>query len=390
MPSALASLPERILLGPGPSNVHPRVMRALSAPVVGHLDPAFISVMEELKGLLRKVFFTKNEFAVPLSGTGSAGMEAALANVIEPADSVIVCINGVFGTRMKEIAERCGANVVTVEAPWGSSIDAGGVERALKATPGVKLVAFVHAETSTGALQPVDDICRLAHEHGALILADAVTSLGGAPVLTDDWGLDIVYSGTQKCLSCPPGLAPVTFNERALDVIRRRKTKVQSWYLDATMLMRYWGEERVYHHTAPISMNYALCEALRLVLEEGLEARWKRHVRNHRALVAGIEAMGLSMAVNDAVRAPMLNAVVVPDGIDEKRVRRSMLDGMNVEIGAGLGPLAGNIWRIGLMGYSSKPENVLTCLSALNAALREQGKRCPDGLNAAIDAFQMD
>ncbi|HQK23531.1 MAG TPA: alanine--glyoxylate aminotransferase family protein [Candidatus Latescibacteria bacterium] len=390
MRSALASLPERVLLGPGPSNVHPRVMRAISAPVIGHLDPAFISVMEELKDLLRKVFCTRNEFTIPFSGTGSAGMEAALANMIEPADSVIVCINGVFGTRMKEIAERCGANVVTVEAPWGSAIDAGDVEKAMKVTPGVKLVAFVHAETSTGVLQPVDDIWRLAHEHGALVLADTVTSLGGAPVLTDDWGLDIVYSGTQKCLSCPPGLAPVTFNERALNVIRGRKTKVQSWYLDATMLMRYWGEERVYHHTAPISMNYALCEALHLVLEEGLEARWKRHVWNHRALVAGIEAMGLSMAVNEAIRAPMLNAVVVPDGIDEKRVRRSMLDGMNVEIGAGLGPLAGKIWRIGLMGYSSRPENVLTCLSALNAALREQGRRCPDGLNAAIDAFQTD
>jgi len=365
-------------------------MRALSTPVIGHLDPVFISVMEELKDLLRKVFCTENEFAVPLSGTGSAGMEAALSNVIEPADTVIVCINGVFGTRMKEIAERCGADVVTVEAPWGSAIDAGDVEKTMKATPKAKLVAFVHAETSTGVLQPVDDICRLAHEHGALILTDTVTSLGGAPVLTDDWGLDIVYSGTQKCLSCPPGLAPVTFNKRALDVIRGRKTKVQSWYLDATMLMRYWGEERVYHHTAPISMNYALCEALHLVLEEGLEARWKRHIRNHRALVAGIEAMGLSMAVNEAIRAPMLNAVVVPEGIDEKRVRRSMLDGMNVEIGAGLGPLAGRIWRIGLMGYSSRPENVLTCLSALNAALREQGKHCPDGLNAAIDAFQTD
>jgi alanine-glyoxylate transaminase/serine-glyoxylate transaminase/serine-pyruvate transaminase len=387
MPNELESLPQRILLGPGPSNIHPRVAQALGAPLVGHLDPAFIKVMEHVKARLREVFRTQNEFTVPLSGTGSAGMEAAFVNVVEPGDTVLICINGVFGTRMKDIAERCGAKVITVEAPWGKAIDPADVETALKGTGGVKLVAFVHAETSTGVLQPATEICRIAHAHGALVLADTVTSLGGAPVETDGWGFDLVYSGTQKCLSCPPGLAPVTFNKKALEAISSRKSKVRSWYLDVTMLMRYWGEERVYHHTAPISMNYALSAALDIVMEEGLEARWERHARNHRGLAAGIEAMGLSLTVDKAIRAPMLNAVAVPDGVAEKQVRQTMLAKMNMEIGAGLGPLAGKIWRIGLMGHSSQPENVFACLTALRWALAEQGKNCPDGINAAIDAL---
>jgi len=385
--SPLELLPERLLLGPGPSNVHPRVMQALAAPVVGHLDPAFIRVMEHVKARLREVFITKNEFTIPLSGTGSSGMEAALVNLLEPGDRVIVCINGVFGTRMKDIAGRTGAEAITVEATWGEAIAPEAVEKAFREHGKVKALAIVHAETSTGVLQPIEEISRIAHAHGALVVADTVTSLGGAPVRVDAWQLDLVYSGTQKCLSCPPGLAPVTFGPAALEVIKNRKTKVQSWYLDVSMLMRYWGEERVYHHTAPISMNYALAAALDLVLEEGLEARWARHTRNHRALVAGLEAMGLPMAVAEPIRAPMLNAVRVPEGVDEKQVRQAMLAKMNIEIGAGLGPLAGKIWRIGLMGYSSQPEHVIACLTGLRWALKEQGVDRPDGTKAAIDAL---
>src|SRR5262245_55816938 len=300
--------PARLLLGPGPSEVHPRVLRAMSAPLLGHLDPAFIAMMEEVKGLLRTVFGTVNDLTIPISGTGSAGMEACLVNLLEPGDAFVVGVNGVFGTRMAEVAERAGALVRRVEAPWGRIIRPEQIAAALGNTTKPKLVAVVHAETSTGAWQPLPEIAKLAHDRGALMLADCVTSLGGAPVLIDEWGIDAAYSGTQKCLSCPPGLSPVTFAPRAVDVVKARKTKVQSWYLDLSLLAQYWGEERVYHHTAPISMNYALREALRIVVEEGLAPRFARHRKNHEALAAGLAPLGLSLVAEAGHRLPMLNA----------------------------------------------------------------------------------
>src|SRR5438552_3291389 len=293
----------------------------MSAPLVGHLDPAFIAMMEDVKALLRFVFATGNTLTFPVSGTGSAGMEACIVNLVEPGDAVVVGVNGVFGTRMADVIERAGGVAVRVEAPWGRIVRPEQVEAALRNCRQPKLVALVHAETSTGAWQPLADAARLAHEHGALFLADCVTSLGGAPVEIDGWGIDAAYSGTQKCLSCPPGLAPITFGPRALEALHERKTRVQSWYLDLTLLSQYWGEERVYHHTAPISMNYALREALRLVAEEGLEARFARHRKNHEALAAGLGALGLALAAEEGHRLPMLNAVTVPEGVDEARLR---------------------------------------------------------------------
>jgi len=378
--------PPRLLLGPGPSDVHPRVLRAMSAPLLGHLDPVFVGMMEEVKALLRTVFATTNPLTFPISGTGSAGMEACLVNVLEPGDEVVVGVNGVFGTRIAEIAERAGAKVLRVEAPWGSVVRAEQVEAALRNTRRPKLVALVHAETSTGAWQPLADAARLAHDHGALLLADCVTSLGGVPVEIDAWGVDLAYSGTQKCLSCPPGLAPVTFGPRALEVLHARTTKVQSWYLDVTLLAKYWGEERVYHHTAPISMNYALREALRLVVEEGLEARFARHRLNHEALAAGLDALGLRLAAEAGHRLPMLNAVTVPAGVDEARVRSRLLAEHGIEIGGGLGPMKGKVWRIGLMGESSRRASVLAVLAALEDALRAEGRKVPPG--AALAAAQ--
>ncbi len=378
--------PARLLLGPGPSLVHPRVLAAMAAPLLGHLDPAFVAMMEDVKALLRLVFATENELTFPVSGTGSAGMEACLVNLVEPGDQVVVGVNGVFGTRMAEVIERAGAVAVRVEAPWGKVVRAEQVEAALRNCRQPKLVALVHAETSTGAWQPLPDIARLAHEHGALFLADCVTSLGGAPVEIDAWGVDAAYSGTQKCLSCPPGLAPVTFGPRARDVLRQRKTRVQSWYLDVTLLEKYWGEERVYHHTAPISMNYALREALRLVAEEGLPARFARHQKNHEALAAGLDALGLPLAAEEGHRLPMLNAVAVPDGVDEARVRARLLTEHSIEIGGGLGPMKGKVWRIGLMGESSRPTHVLTLLAALERVLRVEGRAVTMG--SALAAAQ--
>jgi len=375
--------PERLLLGPGPSPVHPRVLRAMSAPLLGHLDPAFVQMMEEVKDLLRVVFATTNPLTIPISGTGSAGMEACLVNLLEPGDEFVVGVNGVFGTRMAEVAERAGALVRRVEAPWGHVIRPEQIAAALGNTTKPKLVAVVHAETSTGAWQPLPDIAALAHRHGALMLADCVTSLGGAPVLIDEWGIDAAYSGTQKCLSCPPGLSPVTFGPRAVDVVKARKTKVQSWYLDLSLLAQYWGEERVYHHTAPISMNYALREALRLVVEEGLEPRFARHRKNHEALAAGLTAMGLALAAEQGHRLPMLNAVTVPDGVDEARVRTRLLKDDGIEIGGGLGPMKGKVWRIGLMGESSRRAHVLTVLAALEDALRADGRTLKAGAAVA-------
>ncbi len=370
-------------MGPGPSNVSPSVLQAMSRPLVGHLDPVFVKMMEEIKDMLRATFLTRNEMTFPVSGTGSAGMEFCCVNLIEPGDEVIIGVNGVFGTRMVDVAERCGARVIKVEAPWGQIIEPAQIAAALQ-TCKPKLVAIVHAETSTGALTPVDEISRLAHRAGALMVLDTVTSLGGCPVRIDDWEIDAVYSGTQKCLSCPPGLSPVSLSPRALKVATSRKTKVQSWYLDVNLLASYWGQDRVYHHTAPISMNYALHEALRLVHLEGLEQRWARHQRNHQALKAGLAAMGLELASQPGHQLWQLNAVRVAEGVDEAAVRKRLLHDFNLEVGAGLGPLKGKIWRIGLMGETSSPANVRACLTALGQILNDAGR--PTDTPAALAA----
>ena len=359
-----ANPPIRTLLGPGPSPVHPRVLAALSLPVVGHLDPKFLEIMDQSMAMLREVFQTKNRLALPMSGTGSAGMETCFVNLVEPGDNVLIGVNGVFGTRMVDVAQRCGAQVDTVEAEWGTALEPQKFKTAL-AQKKYKLTAVVHAETSTGVLQPLDDIAKLVRESGALFLVDTVTSLGGAPVRVDELGIDACYSGTQKCLSCPPGLSPVTFSERAVEVIRKRKTKVQSWYLDLSMIEKYWGSERVYHHTAPISMNYALHEALRLVLEEGLEASWQRHRHVHESFVREMRKLELEPAVAEPIRAPMINTVKIPEGVDDPKVRQRLYDDFNIEIGAGLGPLKGKIWRVGLMGHGSRVENVELLAKAL-------------------------
>jgi alanine-glyoxylate transaminase / serine-glyoxylate transaminase / serine-pyruvate transaminase len=385
-PSEPLQPPQRLLLGPGPSTVSPRVLRAMSIPLVGHLDPAFLHIMDETKRLLQFVFQTRNELTIPISGTGSAGMEACLVNLLEPGDTAVVCINGVFGTRMADIVERCGAALVKVEAPWGRVIEPADVAAALKRAPQAKLVAIVHAETSTGAWQPLEEISTLAHDAGALFVVDTVTSLGGHPVRVDDWGIDACYSGTQKCLSCPPGLSPVTFGPRAVAVLRQRKTKVQSWYLDLTMIEKYWGAERVYHHTAPITMNYALYEALRIIEGEGLEPRWARHERNHHALKAGLAAIGLGLASQESHQLWTLNSVRIPEGVDDAKVRGALLDEFNIEIGGGLGPLKGKTWRIGLMGESSSTANVLLALSALERVLPRAGYAVSSG--AAVAAAE--
>ncbi|WP_420038285.1 pyridoxal-phosphate-dependent aminotransferase family protein [Sulfidibacter corallicola] len=358
-------------MGPGPSDIHPRVLQAMAAPTIGHLDPAFIRIMDEIKTLLQSLFQTKNDITFPVSGTGSAGMEACMVNVVEPGDRVVICRNGVFGARMADIAQRLGAELVEVVVPFGEAFDLGMIEEAIGGKP-TKLVGVVHAETSTGVCQALPEIAALAHRVDALLLADCVTSLGGMPVNLDAWGVDLAYSGTQKCLSCPPGLAPVSFSPRAVQALKDRKTKVVSWYLDLTMLLNYWGGERAYHHTAPINMLYGLREALLVVLEEGLEAVYARHRRNHEALVAGIEAMGLRMLVEPQLRLPQLNTIVIPDGVDDGAVRRALLQDYNIEIGGGLGALKGKVWRVGLMGHASRRENVVTFLAALESILSGQ------------------
>ena len=342
----------------------------MSGPLVGHLDPVFVKMMDEIKAMLRSVFITRNDMTFPVSGTGSAGMEFCFVNLIEPGDEVIIGVNGVFGGRMVDVAERCGAKVTKIEAPWGRIIEPSQMAEAVKARK-PKLVAIVHAETSTGALTPVEELSRIAHSAGALMVLDTVTSLGGCPVRIDDWQIDAVYSGTQKCLSCPPGLSPVSFSPRAMEVATKRTRKVQSWYLDVNLLASYWGQERVYHHTAPITMNYALHEALRLVLVEGLEARWKRHQQNHELLKKGLDALGLSLGSQPGHQLWQLNAVTVPEGADEAGVRKALLNDYGIEIGAGLGPMKGKIWRVGLMGETSKPENVEKVLGALKALLKK-------------------
>ena len=360
--------PNRLLLGPGPSDAAPSVLTALSNPLLGHLDPAFIGMMEEIKSMLRQVFQTENEMTFPVSGTGSAGMEFCFVNLIEPGDDVVVCINGVFGMRMADLATRCGANVIKVEAPWGEIIRPEQVKEAI-AGKSPKLIALVHAETSTGALTPAEEISKIAHDAGALMLLDTVTSLGGCEVDIDGWSIDAVYSGTQKCLSCPPGLAPVSLSPKALKIANNRETKVQSWYLDVNLLSGYWGTERVYHHTAPISMNYALHESLRLVLEEGLQTRWARHKANHEKLVAGLKKLGLGIASQEGHQLWQLNAVTVPEETDEAQVRKRLLEEYQIEVGAGLGPMKGKIWRVGLMGESSTAENVDRYLDAMTQIL---------------------
>lgn len=355
----------RFLMGPGPSDVHPRVLKAMATPLIGHMDPQFIQIMDGIKEMLRQLFKTKNDLTFAVSGTGSAGMETCFVNLLEPGDEALVCVNGVFGNRMCDNVERCGAKLVRVDAPWGKPIEPAQVKEALESCS-PKLVAIVHAETSTGALQPLEEISRITHDTGALFLVDTVTSLGGTDVRVGDWEIDAVYSGTQKCLSVPPGLSPVSFSPRALESMDRRKTRVQSWYLDISLIRKYWGgEKRVYHHTAPISMAYALYEGLRLIFEEGLEERFARHQRNHQLLRDGLESMGFQFLIDPYYRLPMLNAVKIPEGVDDTGVRGKLLNQFNIEIGAGLGDFAGKIWRIGLMGQSSSENHVNMLLAAL-------------------------
>ncbi|MCB9275008.1 MAG: alanine--glyoxylate aminotransferase family protein [Lewinellaceae bacterium] len=359
----------RYLMGPGPSDVHPRVLKAMATPLIGHLDPQFVDIMDDIKQMVQLTFQTNNHLAFVVSAPGSAGMETCLVNLLEPGDEALICIHGVFGGRMADIAERCGARVTRVEAPWGEPIDAQQVKAALEhCRP--KVLAIVHAETSTGVLQPLEEIGRLAHEAGALFLVDAVTSYCGTAVKVDEWGIDAIYSGAQKCLSAPPGLSPVSFSDKAVEALERRNTKVQSWFLDLSLVRSYWaGAKRTYHHTAPVSAMFALREAYRLVLEEGLENRFARHRRNHELLKRELEALGVEFIVHPDYRLPMLNAVRIPDGVDDAVVRRRLLDEYNIEIGGGLGQFAGKAWRIGLMGESSTPNHVNMLVSALKAIL---------------------
>ena len=392
MPRPVGELvpPSRLLLGPGPSMVHPRVLRAMSTPLLGHLDPDFLGIMNEVQAQLRHVFRTANVFTIALSGTGSAGMEATLVNLIEPGDAVIIGINGVFGGRMADVVERCGGVPIKLEAAWGNVFDPQQIEDTLRHAGGVKAVALVHAETSTGAHQPLEGLGALCHRYGALLVVDAVTSLAGLPLETDTWEIDACFSGTQKCLSCPPGLSPLTFSTRALEVLKARKRKVQSWYLDLSLIADYWAEgKRAYHHTAPISMIYALREALRLVLEESLEARFARHRRNSAALVAGLATFGCAPQAQQGHCLSTLNCVTVPQNSDEALVRKSLLAEFGIEIGGGLGPLAGKVWRIGLMGESSREEHVMALLSALEQILGRHMGRKPAGaaLTAALQSY---
>ncbi|MEA3337734.1 MAG: alanine--glyoxylate aminotransferase family protein [Chloroflexota bacterium] len=368
MPYTDLNITPRTLLGPGPSDVHPRVLSALSYPLVGHMDPQFIDLMNEVQDLLRFVFETENELTIPVSGTGSAGMEAALCNFIEPGDQVLIGVNGYFGERLCDMAGRYGAEITRIERPWGEVFTVDEIDAALAKKP-AKIVALVHGETSTGARQPLGDMADVVHRHGGLLLVDTVASLAGVPVGVDANDLDIVYSGSQKALSAPPGLAPLTISPRAQDVLNQRSSQVANWYLDLTMVRKYWGPQRAYHHTAPINMNYALREALRLVYEEGLAARFSRHQSNAELLWAGLEEMGMSMHVPRENRLHTLTTVRLPDGIDEAAVRKSLLNDYDIEIAGGLGALAGKVWRIGLMGYSSQHRNVTLVLAALKEVI---------------------
>jgi alanine-glyoxylate transaminase/serine-glyoxylate transaminase/serine-pyruvate transaminase len=392
-PPPLAPPPRR-LLGPGPSPVHPRVSAALALPLLGHLDPRFLEIMDATQAMLRRVFLTENRLTIPVSGTGSAGMEAALVNLIEPGDEVLVCVAGVFGGRMADIVERCGGVPRRLDRTWGEVFTADEVAAALARWPQAGLVALVHAETSTGAWQPLAEIGHLCRSRDRLFLVDAVTSLGGVELRVDDWAIDACYSGTQKCLSCPPGLAPLTFGPRALHRLERRRRKVASWYLDLTMIQGYWTHgsgqaKRAYHHTAPIAMNYALHEALALVLAEGLETRWRRHALHSSALMAGLAALGFAPFAQAGHRLPMLNAVRLPAGLDDAAARARLLESYTIEIGGGLGDLAGKVWRIGLMGHGSSRDNVVALLAAVEEVLFTAGLRpaMGAGLQAAAGVY---
>ena len=377
----------RVLMGPGPSDVSARVLQAMAAPCIGHLDPYFLAAMDETQRLLRYLFQTEHPFTIPVSGTGSAGMETCFVNLIEPGDEVGVCVNGVFGTRMSDIVGRIGGRLIRVDAPWGRAIDPETVRKAVQGRS-PKVLAVVHAETSTGVRQPLEHLAGIARQAGALFLVDTVTSLGGIEVAVDRLGIDAVYSGTQKCLSCPPGLAPISLSPAALEALKNRKTPVQSWYLDMGLVGSYWGAQRKYHHTAPVNMIYALREALRIVAEEGLEARFARHRLNHLALVAGAEAMGLQMVVPEAERLPVLNAIRIPEGADDKKIRLALLRDFGIEIGGGLGEFAGKVWRVGLMGHASCRKNVVLFLAALQTILTGEGVAVkPGALEAAAAVY---
>ncbi|MCW8884876.1 MAG: alanine--glyoxylate aminotransferase family protein [Motiliproteus sp.] len=377
--------PERTLMGPGPSDVSPRVLAAMARPTIGHLDPEFVRMMDEIKELLQYALKTKNALTLPVSAPGSAGMEACFVNLVEPGDKVIVCQNGVFGGRMAENVSRFGGEVILVEDEWGTAVSLDKVEAAFAQHDNVKALAFVHAETSTGVRSDAAELCALAHKNDALAIMDAVTSLGGIDVDLDGWGVDAVYSGTQKCLSCPPGISPVSFSERAVETVQKRESAVPSWFLDKKLVMGYWGEgaKRAYHHTAPVNSLYALHEALVILKDEGLENAWQRHQKNHEGLKAGLEAMGLEFLVDEANRLPQLNTVRIPEGVDDAKVRSTLLKNYSLEIGAGLGALAGKVWRIGLMGHASNLRNVLLCVNALENVLIAEGVDLERGAAAA-------
>jgi len=364
----------RTLMGPGPSDVSPRVLQALARPTIGHLDPEFVGMMDEVKSLLQYAFQTKNEFTIAVSAPGSAGMETCFVNLVEPQDKVIVCVNGVFGTRMVENVERLGATAIIVEDDWGKPVSINKVTQALSNHPDAKFLAFVHAETSTGALSDAKSLCALAQQHDVLTIVDAVTSLGGVELRVDEWGIDAIYSGSQKCLSCVPGISPVSFGPRAINKLNQRQTRVPSWFLDQTLVMNYWSGEgkRSYHHTAPVNSLYALHESLVMLQEEGLENAWARHRAQHEKLKAGLKALNIDFIVDEAHRLPQLNTVVIPEGADDGQIRSTLLTEFNLEIGAGLGTLAGKAWRIGLMGYAARNENVALCLAALQSALNRK------------------
>jgi len=385
--------PHRVLMGPGPSDVSPRVLKALGQPTIGHLDPAFVGLMDEIKELLQYAFKTSNRLTIPVSAPGSAGMETCFMNMIDPGDHILVCINGVFGGRMAEVATRAGANVTTLDFEWGTAVEPSAVEQALESDPTISMLAFVHAETSTGVRSDAKELCEIARKHNCLTIVDAVTSLGGIELRVDDWQIDAIYSGTQKCLSCIPGISPVSFSDKAVEKIQARKHTNDSWFLDLKLVMAYWGNgddqpKRAYHHTAPVNSLYALHESLLMVKEEGLENAWARHAAHHQALVAGLASLGIEMIVDEDHRLPELNTVKIPDGVDDAAVRSALLEEFGLEIGAGLGKFAGNAWRIGLMGSSCKRENVELCISALAKVLNQQGYACDsDAAMAAVHAY---
>ncbi len=363
--------PIRTLMGPGPSDVHPRILSAMARPTIGHLDPAFIEMMDEVKEMLKYAFVTENELTMPISAPGSAGMEACFANLVEPGDKVIVCINGVFGSRMKENVTRVGGQAIIIEDDWGRPVAPQKVEQCLIDNPDTKIVAFVHAETSTGALSDAKALCQIANQYGCINIVDAVTSLAGSELRVDEWGIDAIYSGSQKCLSAMPGISPVSFSERAIYKLTNRQTPVTSWFLDLNLVMGYWGKgaKRAYHHTAPVNTLYGLHESLVMLTEEGLENSWNRHQENHQLLRDGLQSFGIHYLVEELSRLPQLNSVIIPDNLNDEEVRNSLLTNYNIDIGAGLGALAGKIWRIGLMGYTSRKENIENLLSAMKETL---------------------